>query len=289
MKQYELNRMFHALTTGPEREKALLEKILQNDTRRERPVKNRKRIAACVAVAALFMACTAGAAAAVVSFFKTDKIGVTEESVGFFQVSGEITYVPMDSLSDELKATEGQGIKDHPFSNRTYFDSWERVEEFVGLDLMNNPVLDASAAEIPYSELDSKFYDSRFVVMSDRDLRNISVHGDYQIGEVSVKVDNDIFTDRSLKVDERMRGTYLWYDFSEEKRNGVGVEEETYAATNGLETVIVKASHTNDNKNSECLATVSLNGIRTTISTSSPNSVKDAREVLIQVINGFTP
>lgn len=285
MKPHELNRMFNALTPGPEREKALLEELLQNDTRRETPVRNWKRIVICVAAATLLMACTVGTAAAVASFFKTDKIEVTEEAIGFFRLSGGITYFPVDSLSDELKALEGQGLEDNRFANRTYFDSWEGVEEFVGLDLMNNPVLDASVAEIPYSELDSKFYDSRFAVMCDRDLRSIFVHGDYQIGEVTVKVDNDIFTDRSLELEENVRGTYYWYDFTE-KRNGVKVEEETYAAPNGLETVIVKSE---DDIKATCTATVSLNGIRTTIGTSSTSSVEDARKVMIQILNGFTP
>lgn len=282
MKQHELNRMFNALTPGPEREKVLLEELLQNNTRRETSVKNWKRIAVCVAVAALLITCTVGAVAAVASFFK---IEVTEESEGAFSLSGGITYYPLDSLSDELKALEGHGLKGTPYSNPTYFDSWERVEEFVGLDLMNNPVLDASAAEIPYSELDSKYYDSRFVVMSDRDLRHINVHGDYQIGEVSIKVSNDIFTDRSLAVDERVRGTYLWYDLSYQLKESAEVEEETYAAPNGLEALIVKIN----DKEGQCLTTVSLNGIRTTIVTISPNGVEDARNLMIQVLNGFTP
>lgn len=289
MKQHELNRMFHALNPGPEREKALLEELLQNDTRRERPVKNWKRIAVCVAVAALLTVGTVGAAA-VASFFKTEKMGVEEEAFGFFRVSTNgITYFPVDSLSDELKALDGKGEEDNPLQNHTYFDSWEDVEEYVGLDLMNNPVLDAYAAEIPYSELDVQFFDSRFVVMNDRDLRQIYVHGGYQTGDVSVRLDYHIFTDRALELEENVRGTYLWYDYSEAKRNGVEIEEEPYSAPNGLETVIVKEKHTNDGKESDCTATVSLNGIRATILTSSPNGIKDARKVMIKVINSFTP
>lgn len=288
MRRYKLNRMFNALTPAPEREKALLEELLQSDTRRERSVKNWKRITVCVAVAALLMACTVGAAA-VAAFFNTKKTEITEQSVGFFSVSAEIAYVPADSLSDEIKALDGKGEEGNPFQNHTYFDSWEDVEEFVGLDLMNNPVLDAYAAEIPYSELDVQFFDSRFVTMTDRDLHSIYVHGGYQTGDVSVLLSYHIFTDRSLEVEENVRGTYLWYDRSEEKRNGAEVEEETYAAPNGLETVIVKESFPNDDRDSNCIATVSLNGIRATIVTSSPNGVEDARDVMIKVINGFTP
>lgn len=284
MKPHELDRMFHALAPSPEREKALLEKLLQNGTRRETSVKNWKRIAVCAAVAALLMTCTVGAVA-VASFFITDKIEVTEESKGFFFVSGGITYFPLDSLSDEIKAQEGQGLEDNPFSNKTYFNSWERVEEFVGMDLMNNPVLDAAAEEVPYSELDVRFFDSRYVVMHDSNLRAINVHGDYQTGDVSVRLDYDIFTERSLELEENVRGTYLWYDVKEDLRNGIKVEEENYTAPSGLETTIVKTY----NESSTCEATISLNGVRTTVITSSPNGMKESRKVMIKVLNGFTP
>ena len=291
MKRYELNRMFNALTPAPEREKALLEELLQSDTRRERSVKNWKRITVCVAVAALLTACTVGAAA-VAAFFNAEKVEVKKvSSDGVFRLSTEntITYVPVDSLADGIKALDGKGEEGNPIQNHTYFDSWEDVEEFVGLDLMNNPVLDTYAAEIPYSELDVRFFDSRFVTMTDRDLHSIYVHGGYQTGDVSVRLSYHIYTDRSLEVEERMRGVYHWYDMSTQWDEGAEIEEETYTAPNGLEATIVKVSFPNGDRDDNCVATVSLNGIITTISTSSPNGVEEARKALIKVIDGFTP
>lgn len=282
MKPHELNRMFHGLAPSPEREKALLEELLQNDARRETSVKNWKRIAIFAVVAALLMTCTIGAVATVASFLKVE---VTEESKGWYFVSGGITYFPLDSLSDEIMAQEGQGLEDNPFSNKTYFDSWDRVEEFVGLDLMNNPVLDAAAEEVPYSELDVRFFDSRYVVMHDSNLRSIRVHGDYQTGDVSVRLDYDIFTERSLALEENVRGTYLWYDVKDDLRNGIKVEEENYTAPSGLETTIVKTY----NEHSTCEATISLNGVRTTVITNTPNGMKESRKIMIKVLNGFTP
>lgn len=283
MKPHELNRMFNALTPDSEREKALLEELLQNDTRRERSVKSWKRIAVCAAAAALLITCTVGAVAAIIPFLKVEV--TKDEQTGMFSVSGGITYFPLDSLSDEIKAQEGQGLEDSPFSNKTYFDSWERVEEFVGMDLMNNPVLDAAAEEVPYSELDVRFFDSRYVVMHDSNLRAINVHGDYQTGDVSVRLDYDIFTERSLELEENVRGTYLWYDVKDDLRNGIEVEEENYTAPSGLETTIVKTY----NEHSTCEATISLNGVRTTVITSTPNGMKESRKIMIKVLNGFTP
>lgn len=284
MKPHELNRMFNALTPDPEREKALLEELLQNDTRRETSVKNWKRIAISVAVAALLITCTVGAVAAVAPFFS--KMEVTEESEGVYWLTEGITFYPVDSLSDEIKAVDYQGLKEiGPYSVLPSFDSWDRVEEFIGLDLMNNPVLETTAVEIPFSEIDTIYhYDDRFTIMTAWDLRHIRVVGEYQIGEVRIQVDNDIFTDLMTQ-EERQHNTILGYDVSEDVKNGVKVEEEEYTASSGLEALIVKI----DDEHGTCLTTVSLNGIRTGITTISPNSVEDARKVMIQILNSFTP
>lgn len=288
MKRHALNRMFHALTPGPEREKALLEELLQNDIRRGTPVKNWKRIAVGVAVVALLMVCTVGAVAAVGSFFQTETIEVTKEPNGVFSLSrGEITYYPVDSLSDELKALEGPSSEYFTFNpERPTFDSWEKVEEFVGLELMNTPVLDASAAEIPYSELDNPYNIRRFAILVETGLREIGVYGDYQIGEVEIHVDQVMYTGRIGTTElEKSRNTRYYYDLSGDFKRGVEIEEETYVAPNGLEALIVKV----DDEKGECLTTVSLNGIRTGITTVSPNGVKEARKVMIQVLDGFSP
>lgn len=59
----ELNKMFDGLTPDPMRERELLEELLQDGTRRRRPMKNWKRVVIGVAAAALLVT---GAAAAVV-------------------------------------------------------------------------------------------------------------------------------------------------------------------------------------------------------------------------------
>lgn len=63
MDRHELDRMFDALTPDPRRERELLEKLLQDDARRKRLMKNWRRIVIGVAAAALMVT---GAAAAVV-------------------------------------------------------------------------------------------------------------------------------------------------------------------------------------------------------------------------------
>lgn len=55
MDRRELNKMFDGLAPAPGREKELLEKLLQDDVRRTRPMKNWRRIVVAVAAAALLV------------------------------------------------------------------------------------------------------------------------------------------------------------------------------------------------------------------------------------------
>ena len=61
MDRHELNKMFDGLTPDPYREQEMLRKLLQDDARRKKPMKNWKRVVLCVAAAALLVT---GAAAA---------------------------------------------------------------------------------------------------------------------------------------------------------------------------------------------------------------------------------
>ena len=55
MDRHELNRMFDGLAPGPQRERELLKKLLQEDGGRSKPVKNWKQIVAAAAAAALLV------------------------------------------------------------------------------------------------------------------------------------------------------------------------------------------------------------------------------------------
>ena len=61
MDRHELNRMFDGLTPYQRREQELLEKLLQDDTRRVKPMKSWKQVVVA-AVAAALLVTTAAAA-----------------------------------------------------------------------------------------------------------------------------------------------------------------------------------------------------------------------------------
>ncbi len=86
MDRRELNRMFDALAPAPGREAELLDRLLRNDTRRRRPMKNWKRVVIGVAAAALLVT---GAAAATVT-------GVSQRLLAYLGVT------PEDSQAAEL-------------------------------------------------------------------------------------------------------------------------------------------------------------------------------------------
>lgn len=268
MKQHELNQMLEALTPDPEREQELLDKFLQDGTRRKMSMRSAKKwkrfVAAAIAVALL----TTGITALAVSLYRT-QISKADEN-GIIWLSGGIAYSPLDSLSDEMKSQKGPDV----FS----FDSWDEAEEFIGLDLMNNPVLDNSPAEhysVQITEGDKQVND-QFLVTTSANLEQITARGCYEIGEVDVNVESAVFTDQKAALDENWDEKFLGYAFPEETK----LEWESYTAPSGLEAQIMRVDDT-------CLAAFSLNGIPTVVRTHSNNSYAEARDALIQILDGF--
>lgn len=274
MKQHELNQMLEALTPDPERERELLDKFLQDGTRRKmsmRSAKKWKRFAAAAVAAALL---TTGITALAVSLYRT-QISKADEN-GIIWLSGGIAYSPLDSLSDEMKSQKDPDI----FS----FDSWDEAEEFIGLDLMNNPVLDNSPAEhysVQITEGD-KQVNGRFLVTTSANLEQITARGCYEIGKVDVNVESAVFTDQKAALDENWDEKFLGYTFPEETK----LEWESYTAPSGLEAQIMRVDRTADHRDT-CLAAFSLNGIPTVVRTHSSNSSAEAWDALIQILDGF--
>ena len=81
MDRHELNRMFDGLTPDPQRERELLNQLLQDGARRKTPMKNWKRVVLAVAAAALLVT---GAAAAVVP-------GISQKLLEYLGVAPEDT------------------------------------------------------------------------------------------------------------------------------------------------------------------------------------------------------
>jgi len=79
MDRHELNRMFDAMTPDPQRERELLKKLLQDDARRKKPMKNWKRVIVGVAAAALLVTAATAAVMPGISRRLLEYFGVAPE------------------------------------------------------------------------------------------------------------------------------------------------------------------------------------------------------------------
>lgn len=192
-------------------------------------------------------------------------------------LEGGIAYYPVDGLSDELRALENE----HTYRS---FDSWQEAEAFIGADLMNNPVLDASPAtnfSVRYVEEENGIdICGRFLVSTSVGLDYVRLDGCYEMGDVDLTVEAQLYTDRMTDKapdwDERFYGL----KFSE----GTQTSLEPYTASNGLEAQILEIDRPHKDT---CLAACSLNGIPFIVKAHSDNSLEEAREALYQVLDGF--
>ncbi|WP_322169653.1 hypothetical protein [Acutalibacter caecimuris] len=274
MEQRDLNRMFDQLNPVPGRAQALLDGILQDGTRREFVMEKRKRLVASVAVAILLMTCTIGAVASMFRVQITEK-----DEAGTVWLSEGIAYYPLESLSEKVRALDGQPAE------LFAFDSWEAVEGFIGLDLMNNPVLDAAPAKEYGFQIDlgHKKSGGQFVVITQPELEHIRAHGCFEIGQVDIDVESEVFTERMDAQGKGWDEKFHGYDFTENTE----LERETYTATSGLEAQIMQITYGEGHYS--CMAAFSLQGIPTVVRANAQGSMEEARTVLLEVLDGFIP
>lgn len=136
MDRHKLNKMFDGLAPAPGQERELLEKLLQDDMRRKKPMKNWKRIVVGVAAAALLVTGAAAANSETVANLierLTVHLVSAEEYAGF-TVDGEQAQYPLNAFSPALNtASEGRESPAAPVDLR--FSTWAEVREFLGEDI----------------------------------------------------------------------------------------------------------------------------------------------------------
>ncbi len=217
------------------------------------------------AIAACLCLALAGTAVAARIF----GVQIRHTASGEIQLSGGIAYYPYDSLSDEFKE-----LADEPCTKR--FDSWQELEDFAGVDLMNNPVLDASPPRNFYTSWDG--VKGRCLLRAGAEQRYIHAVGCFEIGDVDIEMYCFLFTDRMAEDwDEMFYGVQY--------PAGSVLNHEGYTAANGLEAQIMEVSWPGLNGDS-CAASVSLNGIPTVIYAMA-DDMEAARTALCRILDGF--
>lgn len=205
-------------------------------------------------------------------------VSIVDGENGVTYLQGGVAYYPYDSLSEQVKALEGVWKTASGCLIRTV-PSWQAAEDFIGVNLMDNPLLDASPATRfghIYDGVNSPF----MVILNGPELSSARVYGCYEIGEANILVEANLFTDRQAALSEDWDQRFQGYDFSHIE--GMQVCQDTYTAPSGLEARILELTRP-DEDGASYKAACSLNGIPTVVSVDDG----DARAVLLQVLDGF--
>ena len=202
-------------------------------------------------------------------------VTIVDGDDGVIFLQGGIAYYPYDSLSDQIKAQEGFQEKPNGKLIRRV-SSWQAAEDFIGVNLMDNPVLDGCPATNFSHKYDGVMGD--YLIVADPDLSAVLTYGCYEMGEANIMVESHLFTDRKATQAENWDEQFLGYKF----HDGTLVSRDTYTASNGVTAQILEFTCPSDTPT--CKAAFSLNGIPTIVTVSdSP----DVREVLHQVLDSF--
>lgn len=228
--------------------------------------------------AGLIAACLCLALVGTVFAVRYAGVNVVEGDNGVTYWQGGIAYYPYDGLSDEIKALDGLQEVEKGYLVKAV-GSWQAAEDFVGVDLMDNPVLDASPAT-NFSHI-YMGVGGNYLVVTYPDLSCVMVYGCYEIGAANIMVEAHLFTDRQAALEEDWNEQFLGYDFNHIE--GTQVVRESYTTPSGLETQILEIARP-DKDGASYKAAVSINGIPTVISVTDG----DARATLLQVLDGFT-
>lgn len=278
MDRRELNRMFDALAPAPGREAELLDGLLRDGKRRKNPVKNWKRMAVALAAAVLLVGTAAAAHYVGVSIVDN------REENGLIEFTGGMTYYSADQLSDEVKTFESAHSGDGGQMKK--FASWDEMEEFIGVDLMNSPLLNASPATEFFEKWmrDEQTVSGQFILDVYPGLTILIAHGCYEVGDASIVVDSYLFTDKYEKrkgLDEFIYGL----GFNE----GTEVNWEPCTTSGGRQAQVLTEVFPEDHTMNDglCVGAVSLNGIPTLVRVYGKGSVAESHAVLMQVLDSF--
>lgn len=218
-------------------------------------------IAACLCLALI------GTAAAVNYF----GVQATRGDDGFINMQGGITFYPYDNFSEEIRE-----LAENPATHRVA--TWQAAEDLIGIDLVNNPVLDGAPARRYFQIRDG--VEGRFFVTPSRYV--VHADGCFQIGAVNIDLSCQIFTEHKAPYMEE-DDTFLGMQFAD----GAEITQDVYTAPSGLTAQIIQDYYPESIRPYSCQAVFSLNGIPTVVRTHSDTSMEETRAVLNQVLDGF--
>ena len=237
MEDQKLNRVFDRVKLSRSREEAMLADLL----REEKEVSSmkqttRRRIPAAALVAATLVVVLAGTALAGGYFGRLDVSPVGGDYKNGYHVQGAYQNILRESLSEELLDFLAQTQKDGK-ELIFQFGSWSEAEEFLGLEVANNSLLDKMARSdwepSPESDITQEDWRRCTIYMdSDRGLPDrILLHADYWSEEAPSSV--TVLAYMRVKAEGQSD-----QPFSREQRDIENVSAEQYVTPSGLEVTI---------------------------------------------------
>ena len=145
MEDKKLNRVFDRVKLSREREEAMLADLLceKKEVSSMKNAGSRRRIIPAAAlVAAVLVAVLAGTAVAQMSSGRLEVSPIGGDYENGYNVRGAYQNIPLERLSEELlecAAQTGGG------SEELVLGSWSEAEEFIGVEVANNPMLEEMA------------------------------------------------------------------------------------------------------------------------------------------------
>ena len=240
-------------------------------------------------VAACLCAALVGTAFAVQQFAVRVDLNGTEMTgygdYGNYTVSGGIGYYPADSFSQEAREL---AVREAARS----FHTWDELEQFIGRNLMDNPVLEGSEPGVPTSIETMEGTPTHIMLVpsadQDGELSTLLTWDSYYVDEVVINRIAMTLTDRAQEQYEEYGvdpASVLYYE------KGSQVTLEQYTTPGGFTAAIVQVE---DSLCTTYQASLSINGVRCIISARPMVAGQDIPEdpahtlsVLKTVLDGF--
>lgn len=212
-----------------------------------------------------------------------------------YSVQYTVEFLPADTFSPEVAAL---AAAEEP-NNHKYFDTWDEMEQFIGLDLADNPVLDeaepGSLGTQPW-DMDHTEQGTTHILLlpvceDDGELSIVQCMGSYVLDGVWVRMMEFAYT-------ERAKGTIYYHmgSVGDGERpmfgmvcpEGSETSEETYTTPSGLTALIVKTVWQSKGGGAMCDAHFQINGAAFSLTVGGDKAEPDhAMETLKRVLDGF--
>lgn len=225
-----------------------------------------------------------------------------------------VDFYPLDSFNQELIA---MGAAEDLSQQYKYFDTWDEMQAFAGVEVVHNPVLDSAEPGLLVGNPWNRDWTTHLLFLpvftEDGEPQIIQAIGNYLVDGIQVRIFEVIYTERAegtLYYDskgypttaegyrhtdghyERALGDGRHARLGMEYDKGCEVSQETYTTPNGLDVLIIQARQP-DSKKTILGAYFLSDGVLFQVVTwgkgidGEPTEPEHAMEVLKTVLDGF--